>query len=258
MSHSPKEGARELSGQVAIVLGASRGIGEAVAHSLAAAGAQVVLASRKLESLESVASAIRASGSESMAVACHSGREAEVRALVDKAIERFGKVDILVNNAATNPYFGPSLDVDWASWDKTFEVNLKGYFVATREVARHIQRRGGQGAVVNVASVAGLTGAPKQLVYGMSKAAVISMTKTLAVELAPQIRVNAVAPGWIRTRFAAAITETELVEPIVKRTPLGRVGTPQEVAGAVRLLASDAGSFFTGAVLTMDGGLTVT
>ncbi len=247
-----------LEDRVAIVTGASRGIGEAVAVRLAEAGASVVLAARKAEALEGVAARIRERGGKALAVAAHTGKEAEVKALVARALEAFGKIDVLVNNAATNPYFGPLLDTEEAAWDKTLEVNLKGYFWCAREVARHLQERSAKGSIVSVASVAGIRAAPFQGIYGMSKAAVISMTQTLAQELgASGIRVNAIAPGLVETRLAGAIVgNDELRQRIADRTALGRHAQPDEIAGAALYLASDASSFVTGQVIVVDGGLT--
>jgi NAD(P)-dependent dehydrogenase (short-subunit alcohol dehydrogenase family) len=251
----------DLTGKVAIVTGASRGIGEAIARTFAANGARVVLAARKLDGLRQVAESI---GEDAFALAAHTGKEADCKALVGQAVERFGKVDILVNNAATNPYFGPMIDVDEGAWDKTFEVNLKGYFFMCREVARHLRARAGRdgkapGSLVNVASVAGLTASPLQGVYAMTKAAVVSMTKTLAYELAANdIRVNAIAPGFVDTRFAGAILKNEtLLDEVIRRTPQRRYGVPDEIAGGALYLASDAASFVTGHTLVIDGGLTI-
>jgi NAD(P)-dependent dehydrogenase (short-subunit alcohol dehydrogenase family) len=247
-----------MKDKVAIVTGSSRGIGEAIARTFAAHGAKVVLASRKMEGLEAVAKAIEAEGGEALPIACHTGKEEQVEALVDAAVARFGKVDVLVNNAATNPYFGPMMNVDWGAWDKTFEVNVKGYFAATRAVVRHLQARKAQGSIVNIASVAGFMAMPLQGVYAMTKAAVISMTKTLSIELGPDVRVNAIAPGLIETRFAAALTENEaILKHVLDRTSLKRVGQPKDVASAALLLASDAGSYFNGTVLTVDGGWSI-
>jgi len=244
-----------LEGKVAIVTGASRGIGEAIARSFAASGAKVVLAARKPEALDKVAASL---GSEALAVATHTGKEDDCRRLVAEAVKHFGKVDVLVNNAGANPYFGPLLDVDNGAWDKTFEVNLKGYFWMLREVARHLRAREAPGSIVNVASVTGLEAAPMQGVYGMTKAAVISMTKTFAFELASsKIRVNALAPGLVDTRFASAIVQNEgLVSEVVRKTPLGRYASPAEIAGGALYLASDAASYVTGHTLILDGGMT--
>jgi NAD(P)-dependent dehydrogenase (short-subunit alcohol dehydrogenase family) len=244
-----------LEGKVAIVTGASRGIGEAIARTFARSGARVVLAARKPEGLEKVAASI---GEGALAVAAHTGKEEDCKRLVAEAVKRFGQVDLLVNNAAANPYFGPLLDVDTGAWDKTFEVNLKGYFWMIREVARHLRAREAPGSIVNVASVAALEAAPMQGVYGMTKAAVISMTKTFAFELASsKIRVNAVAPGLVDTRFASAIVSNEgLVSEAVRKTPLGRYAAPDEIAGGVLYLASDSARFVTGHTLVIDGGMT--
>jgi NAD(P)-dependent dehydrogenase (short-subunit alcohol dehydrogenase family) len=236
-----------LEGKVAIVTGASRGIGEAIARTFAAHGAKVVLASRKIEGLSAVASSI---GENAHAVAAHTGKEEDCVALVDATVKKFGKVDVLVNNAATNPHFGPMLDIDNGAWDKTFEVNLKGYFWMTREVAKHLRAREAPGSIVNVASVAGLIASPAQAVYAMTKAAILSMTKTLAVELAfNKIRVNALAPGFVDTKFASAILKNDaLLDEVLRMTPLKRYGQPDEIAGGALYLASDSAS---------DGGMTV-
>jgi NAD(P)-dependent dehydrogenase (short-subunit alcohol dehydrogenase family) len=248
-----------LRDKVAIVTGSSRGIGESIARTFAKSGAKVVLASRKIEGLRAVEESIQKEGGQAFAHACHTGSREQVEKLVEATIARFGKVDVLVNNAATNPHFGPTLSVDDAAWDKTFEVNVKGYFYATRAVAQHLVSRGAPGSIINVASIAGLVAMPLQGVYAMTKAAVISMTKTLAVELGTSnIRVNAIAPGLVDTKFASALTtNSEILGKVLDRTALKRVAQPEEIAGVALLLASDAGAYVTGEAIVVDGGWTL-
>jgi NAD(P)-dependent dehydrogenase (short-subunit alcohol dehydrogenase family) len=248
-----------LQSKTAIITGASRGIGEAIAHAFADAGAAVVLAARKPEALHAVADAITKKGGRAVAVPTHTGKKDDVVKLVQAAVEAFGKVDVLVNNAATNPYFGPMLDIDDGAFDKTFEVNVKGAFWLTTEVVKHLQGRTAPGSIINVASVAGLGSAPMQGVYGMTKAALLSMTRTFAAELGgSNIRVNAIAPGLVETKFAAALTSNEeILKLVTGRTPLGRHGQPAEIAGAALYLASDASGFMTGQTMVVDGGYTI-
>jgi NAD(P)-dependent dehydrogenase (short-subunit alcohol dehydrogenase family) len=256
MSHTSQI---SLDGRVVVVTGASRGIGEEIAKACAAAGGKVVVASRKLPGLEKVAGEINESGGTAKAIACHTGHADEVKALFEQAAAELGAVHALINNAATNPYFGPLIDIPDPAFDKTIEVNMKGYFYCTREFVAHVRGRDGDGgSIVNVASVAGMRAAPFQGVYGMTKAAVISMTQTLAFELGGGgIRVNAIAPGLIDTRFASAIVNNpSLHDQIVKRTPLGRHGEPVEIAGAAVYLASDASSYVNGHTMVIDGGMT--
>jgi NAD(P)-dependent dehydrogenase (short-subunit alcohol dehydrogenase family) len=248
----------KLEGKVAIVSGASRGIGEAIALAFAEAGAKLTVSSRKLESVKAVADAIGARGGEVLPLAAHVGHPEQCASLIGRTVERFGQVDVLVNCAGTNPYFGPIIGIDEGAYLKTFEVNLRGAVEASRAFARHLIDTKRAGAIVNITSVAGLRSAPMQGVYGMTKAAMISMTQTLAFELGPMaIRVNAIAPGLIDTRLSAAITSSpSLVERVTERTALGRVGRPEEIAGAALFLASDAASYVTGQTLAVDGGFT--
>ncbi len=244
-----------LHDRVAIVTGASRGIGEAVAEALASAGAAVVLTSRKLENVGPVAEKINASGGRALALAAHAGQAAAAAEVVDAALAQFGRIDILVNNAGTNPHFGPILTAEESHWDKIFEVNVKGYFLMAKAVVP-VMRRQGRGKIINMASIAGINPGPMMGVYSTSKAAVIMLTKALAAELGPaHIQVNAVAPGFIQTKFSAALWGNPALRGLLERaTPEGRIARPEEVAGAVLYLAADASSFTTGSVLVVDGG----
>ncbi len=246
-----------LAGKVIVITGASRGIGLAIAGACVDAGAKVVLASRKQADLDTAAAQLAARG-EVAAIACHTGKADEVEALFARAVERFGRVDGLVNNAATNPHFGPLVDTPDLAIDKTIEVNIKGYFYTARALVRHARTRDGGAVIVNIASVAGMRASPMQGIYGMTKAAVISMTQTLAFELGSAgVRVNAIAPGLVETRFAAAIVQNPMLrDHVIKRTPIARHAQPVEIAGAAVYLLSDASSFTTGSVLVVDGGLT--
>ncbi|MEZ4362039.1 MAG: glucose 1-dehydrogenase [Kofleriaceae bacterium] len=247
----------ELADKVIVITGASRGIGAAIALGCATAGAKVVLAARKQADLDAAAAALPAG--QAAAFACHTGKAEEVDALFAQAVERFGRVDGVVNNAATNPYFGPLIDTPDAALDKTFEVNVRGYLYVARALVRHARARGGAASIVNVASVAGIVAAPMQGAYGMTKAAVISMTKTLATELGSSgIRVNAICPGLVETKFASALINNPMLrDHVVKRTPLGRHAQPAEIAGAAIYLLSDASSFTTGSAMVVDGGFTI-
>jgi NAD(P)-dependent dehydrogenase (short-subunit alcohol dehydrogenase family) len=244
---------------VAVITGASRGIGRAIALRLAQAGAKVAVSSRKLENVQAVADEIAAAGGEALAVQAHVGRADEVTALVARTVEALGRVDVAVNNAATNPHFGPLLTADEGQLDKILDVNVKGVFRVCKAVAPLMEAQGG-GKIINIVSVAGLRPSPAMGVYSISKAAVIALTQVLALELGQaNIQVNGIAPGVIKTRFSRVLWQTpQIAEPILSSLPLGRFGEPEDVAGLALYLASPASDYVTGAVFLVDGGMNVT
>jgi NAD(P)-dependent dehydrogenase (short-subunit alcohol dehydrogenase family) len=252
--HFVTESLFDLSGKTALVSGASRGIGASIAQLLAAHGAHVICTSRKLEGCEAVAEAIRASGGSAQALAMHVGDPAAIEAVFAE-LEAQGKApDILVNNAAANPYFGPMLDMDLGSYEKTVEVNLRGYFWTTVQAAKRMRGKGG--SIVNIASVNARRAAPGQGIYSMTKAGIVNMAEGFAKELAVHgIRVNTVLPGLTETKFASAITgNPKILGMMMQMIPLARVAQPDEIAPAVLFLASPASSYVTGATLAVDGG----
>lgn len=241
-----------LDGKVALVTGASRGIGRAVAAAFAASGARVMISSRKQDALEEAASGMEG---EVVPFAAHAGRPDEIATCVEACVDRLGGVDVLVNNAATNPYMGPSIDIDLPRYDKTFEVNLRGLHVWTQQAWHRSMRERG-GSVINLASIGGLAIEPSIGIYNVTKAAVMHLTRTLANELAPGVRVNALAPGLIKTDMARALWEPAENE-IAARLPLRRLGEVDDVAAAALFLASDLASWITGHTLVIDGGALV-
>lgn len=245
----------DLTGKVAVITGASRGIGFALAGVFVEAGAKVVLSSRNQDALDQAAERLRAQGGDIFPFAAHTGEDESVKELLAQCNTHFGGVDILVNNAATNPHFGPLLTSEESHWDKILGVNLRGYFRMVKACVASMRERGG-GKVINVASIAGMQHQQGMGIYGISKAGVLMMTKTLAVELAPDnIQVNALVPGFIQTKFSRVLWETpEIHRQISKQIPLGRIGQPDELAAAALYLASPASSFTTGSFLLVDGG----
>jgi len=246
-----------LKDRVAIVTGASRGIGKAIATGLVEHGAKVVISSRKQDALDAVAEELKGMGGDVLPVACHTGKLDMIEALYEMVDKTHGSLDILVNNAATNPYFGDVLGISESLYDKTFEVNTKGYYFMALEAAKRMVEKG-KGAIVNVASVAAISPPPMQGVYGMTKAAVIAMTKAFAKELGHQgVRTNAICPGLTETNFAKVLIETEgIYQAALMGIPLKRHAQPSEMVGAVLYLASDASSYTNGAIITVDGGST--
>ncbi|MDM7987122.1 MAG: glucose 1-dehydrogenase [Smithella sp.] len=246
-----------LENKVALVTGGSRGIGRAIALGLAKSGADVIVTSRKIADLENVAEEIKVLGRKSLAVATHIGRLEEIKNLVEKAKAQFGRIDILVNNAATNPSMAAAIDIDDRAWDSIMNLNLKGLFFLSQAIARLMKEQGG-GKIVNVASVAGIS--PDILpVYSISKAGVIMATKVMAQQWAIyNIRVNAIAPSLTKTKFSEPLwSNQDILNIAMSRTPLGRPAEPEEMVGAVIFLASEASSYVTGQVLAIDGGITI-
>ncbi|HEX3792266.1 MAG TPA: SDR family oxidoreductase [Pseudonocardiaceae bacterium] len=246
-----------LAGKTALVTGASRGIGRATAFALAAEGANVVLSSRKQDALDEVAAEIRAAHPDVrvLAKAAHVGDEAAAAACVDAAVAEFGAVDVLVNNAGTNPYFGPLVELDSSRASKTVEVNQFSIVLWTQLVWKASMAASG-GSVINIASIGGITTEIGIGYYNATKSAVIHLTKQFAAELGPNTRVNAIAPGLVRTQLARALWENYEAQ-LTKSLPLGRIGEPEDIAKAVVFLAGEDSSWITGHTLVIDGGALV-
>ena len=248
----------DMSGKVALITGSSRGIGRAIAERMAEAGAKVVISSRKAEACEEVAARIRAAGGDAIAQAASISDKAALRGLVDRTLAEWGRIDVLVCNAAVNPYFGPLLDITDEAFDKIMASNVRSnVWLCSMVIPQMAERK--DGSVIVISSIAGLKGNTHLGAYGISKAADLQLVRNLAVEWGPSnVRVNAIAPAIIRTDFARKLWETpEIYEAAVRGYPLRRIGEPDEVAGPAIFLASKAGSFVTGHVLTVDGGMTI-
>jgi NAD(P)-dependent dehydrogenase (short-subunit alcohol dehydrogenase family) len=245
----------DLRGKVAVVTGSSRGIGRAIAERFAEHGAKVVVTSRKLDACEEVVKAIKGAGGEAFAHACNIGHKEELQALVHAAIQKWGGIDVLVCNAAVNPYFGPSIDMPDDAYDKVMNSNVRSNFWLCNMVLPQMATRGG-GSIIVISSIAGLVGSPSLAVYGLSKAADMALVRNLCVEWGPKnIRANCIAPGLVRTDFARALWENpDTYAHTVKTYPLRRIGEPDEIAGAAVFLAGPSGSFMTGQTLVIDGG----
>lgn len=244
-----------VAGRVALVTGASRGIGEGIAKLLAAAGAHVIVSSRKIDGCQRVADEIKEAGGSAEALACHIGEMEQVETCFKTIEEQHGKLDILVNNAAANPYFGHVLDTDLAAFQKTVDVNIRGYFFMS-SLGGKLMKKSGGGSIINVASVNGVIPGDFQGIYSVTKSAVISMTKTFAKECAPMgIRANALLPGLTDTKFASALTTNDaILKQAMMHIPMKRMAMPEEMAGTVLYLASDASSYTTGTAINVDGG----
>lgn len=246
----------DLTGKIALVTGASRGIGLAIAAAFAAAGANVALSSRKQEGLDQAAAQIAAAGGEALPIAAHTGSSEAVEGLVDQVVDTWGGIDIVVNNAATNPHFGHILTAEDSHWQKILDVNVQGYFRVVKACVPVMKARGG-GKVINMSSVAGMEAQPLMGVYSVSKAAVLMLTKVLATELAQDnIQVNAIAPGFVKTRFSSVLWQNKKIYDSLKQAiPQKRMAEPEEITGIALYLASAASNYTTGATFLVDGGL---
>lgn len=246
----------DIKNKVAVITGASKGIGEAIARIFAEYGAKVVISSRKQADLDQLAAEISAeTGAEVVGIAAHAGELEQLKGLIDKTVERFGGVDILVNNAATNPVYGPSLDCPESAFDKIMQVNVKAPFELSKYVHPIMKQRGG-GNIINISSIAGHTPDPGLGIYSVSKASLNMLTKVLAKEWGQDgIRVNAICPGLIKTKFSQALWEDEkTLNHFTKRLPIARMGEVEEISPIALYLASDASSYTTGQMFSVDGG----
>jgi len=246
-----------LDGKVALVTGASKGIGEAMARGLAESGARVVLSSRKQDAVDAVAGEFKADGLEAIGIAANMGNTDDIQSLVDKTVEVYGGIDIIINNAAANPVFGPIQNTDQRAFDKIIDVNLKGPFELCKKAYPIMQQRGG-GSIIHISSIGGLTPEAGIGIYSASKAAIISMTKAMAQDWgADNIRTNAICPGLIKTKFSEALWNDESsFDRFVNRIPLGRIGEPGDITGLAIYLASPASAYCSGGVYMVDGGYT--
>ncbi|MEM9675175.1 MAG: glucose 1-dehydrogenase [Bacteroidota bacterium] len=248
----------QLNNKVAIVTGASKGIGKSIAHFLGATGAKVVVSSRKQEAIDKVKAEFEAEGITVSAIAANTGSSSDLKELVEKTKDQFGGVDILVNNAATNPVFGPVVNTDEAAFDKIMDINVKGPFELGKLAYESMKSRGG-GSIINISSVGGISPEQGLGIYSVSKAALISLTKVMAKEWGRDgIRANVICPGLIKTKFSEALWSNEsIAAKMLKMLPISRVGESEEIAGLALFLASPAASYCTGAVFTADGGFTI-
>ncbi len=245
----------DLTGKIALVTGASRGIGESIAKLLAQSGAHIIVSSRKVEGCQQVVDDIISAGGSAQAIACHIGEMSQIESLFNAIETQHGKLDILVNNAAANPYFGHIVDTPLDAFEKTVDVNIRGYFFMSSTAAKLMKKNDG-GSIVNIASVNGVIPGDMQGVYSITKAAVISMTHAFAKECASlNIRVNALLPGFTDTKFASTLVNNPtILTKVLTHVPMNRVAMPDEMAGTILYLVSDAASYTTGTCINVDGG----
>ena len=248
----------QLNGKVALVTGASKGIGEAIARGLAEFGAKVVVSSRKQDAVDAVAEAFKADGLEATGIAANVGSIEDIHRLIDKTVETYGGLDIIINNAAVNPVFGPIQNTDERAFDKIIDVNLKGPFELCKKAYPILKQRGG-GSIIHISSIGGLTPEAGIGIYSVSKAAIINLTQAMAQDWGgDNIRVNAICPGLIKTKFSEALwSDDKILDRFLEKIPLGRAGIADDIAGMAVFLASDAAAYCTGGVYTVDGGYVV-
>jgi len=247
-----------LEGKVALITGASKGIGQAIAEMYAAAGAKVVVSSRKQEAVDQVAKSITDKGGQAIGVACNVGEAQDVQRLIEKTLSTYGTIDILVNNAAANPAFGPVVQTEGSAFDKIININLKAPFELAKQVYPYLKEKK-SGSVINISSIGGIRPEQGLGIYSVSKAALISLTKVMAKEWGDDnIRVNVICPGLIKTKFSEALWSNEkIMSMIMKMQSIKRAGTPEEIGALALFLASDSSAYCTGAVFTADGGFTI-
>lgn len=248
----------DLTGRVALIAGASRGIGEAIAHGLSQHGATVICSSRKQADCEKVAEAIRQAGGDAISAELHLGELSDHAKIIDMIADKYGRLDILINNGATNPYMGAAHEAPEGAYDKTFDVNVKGpYYLSSKAIP--LMLKNGRGAIVNVASIDGIQPAQGRVIYGMTKAALIAMTKGLAKEYGNQgIRVNALLPGFTDTKLASALKKAPGIQQFMDANlAISRMAQPDEMVGAILYMVSDASSYFTGQGMVVDAGAVI-
>lgn len=245
-----------MSGKVAVITGSSKGIGESMARGMAEAGASVVISSRKQEAVDEVAEQYKADGLEATGIACHVAKKEDQENLINKTIEKYGRVDVLINNAGTNPYFGPVENMDPVAYQKTLDINMTAALTLSNLCYPHMKKQGG-GSIIHISSVEGMHPSPNFAAYNISKAGLIMLGKNQAVEWGKDnIRVNVICPGFVKTKLSAALWQNESIhKTVVGNTPLNRMASPDEMAGLAVFLASDASSFCTGSVILNDGGV---